>query len=164
ARIVIVAASSLGSTELLLRCRDVSRTLPNISQFLGHDWSSNGDFLTPAFYPHMNPLPSTGPTIASAIDFHDRSIDNQSFWMEDGGLAKVLAAYVRGRQQGPGDNGLYAKPLLDAFGHMLHNDGDQPFHNVMPWFAQGVDAANGILSLKHDLLSGDRHLSMDWEI
>ena len=30
-RIVIVAAGSLGSTELLLQCRDLHRTLPNLS-------------------------------------------------------------------------------------------------------------------------------------
>jgi cholesterol oxidase len=164
ARIVIVAASSLGSTELLLRCRDVSRTLPNVSRFLGHDWSSNGDFLTPAFYSHLSVLPSTGPTIASAIDFHDRSIDRQSFWIEDGGFPNLLADYVRAKQQGPHADGLYAKLLIDAFGHMLHNDNDQPFHKVMPWFAQGIDAANGILTLKNGLLTGQHHLSLDWEI
>src|SRR3984893_17862304 len=33
-----VAAGSLGSTELLLRCRDVTGTLPRISRFLGKNW------------------------------------------------------------------------------------------------------------------------------
>ncbi|MSO57372.1 MAG: hypothetical protein EXQ55_10720 [Acidobacteria bacterium] len=41
ARIVIVAAGSIGSTELLLRSRDLAQTLPNLSRFLGHNWSSN---------------------------------------------------------------------------------------------------------------------------
>ncbi len=31
-----------------------------------------------------------------------------------------------------------AKLLIEAFGHMLRQDDDQPFRNVMPWFAQGV--------------------------
>jgi hypothetical protein len=69
ARLVIVAAGSLGSTELLLRCRDVHESLPDVSPFLGHDWSSNGDFLTPAFYNHRALNPSIGPTIACIIDF-----------------------------------------------------------------------------------------------
>ena len=30
ARIVVLAAGSLGSTDLLLRCRDVARTLPDL--------------------------------------------------------------------------------------------------------------------------------------
>jgi cholesterol oxidase len=164
ARIVIVAASSLGSTELLLRCRDVSGTLPNISPFLGHDWSSNGDFLTPAFYPGRHILPSTGPTIAAAIDFHDGSEGGKSFWIEDGGFPDLLADYVRALQTGKSAGGIYAKILLDAFGHMLRNDDDQPFQNVMPWFAQGVDAANGILALHHELLTGEPCLAMAWDI
>ena len=42
ARIVIVAAGSLGSTELLLRCREVARSLPNISPFLGRTGAATG--------------------------------------------------------------------------------------------------------------------------
>src|SRR5260370_5307019 len=95
ARIVIVAASSLGSTELLLRCRDLSGTLPNISAFLCHDWSSNGDFLTPAFYPHLNPLPSTGPTIACAIDFLHRNQPCQPFLTQNGVFPHPLHHYLR---------------------------------------------------------------------
>ena len=164
ARIVIVAASSLGSTELLLRCRDVAGTLPNISPFLGHDWSSNGDFLTPAFYPHRDVLPSTGPTITCAIDFLDRSEAGQSFWIEDGGFPNLLADYVRAVQTGQSASGIYAKLLIEAFGHMLRDDDAQPFRNVMPWFAQGVDAANGILDLHHEFLTGKPCLSMMWDI
>ncbi|MGB8564837.1 MAG: hypothetical protein WCD83_15725, partial [Pseudolabrys sp.] len=76
---VIIAAGSLNSTELLLRCRDKLKTLPRVSQFLGRNWSSNGDFLTPAIYPRRTLNPSHGPTITSAIDFLDRSEDEQSF-------------------------------------------------------------------------------------
>jgi len=164
ARIVIVAAGSLGSTELLLKCRDESGTLPNLSAFLGHNWSSNGDFLTPAFYPQLDPLPSTGPTITCAIDFLDRSRANQSFWIEDGGFPNLIADYVRTVQAGKNASGLYAKMLIDAFGHMLRDDDSQPFRNVMPWFAQGVDAANGILSLHHDFFTGKPCLSMMWDV
>lgn len=57
---VIVAAGSLGSTELLLRCRDLAKTLPKIGDFLGKNWSSNGD-LTPAFYLFRQLWPDRGP-------------------------------------------------------------------------------------------------------
>jgi len=164
ARIVIVAASSLGSTELLLRCRDITRSLPNLSPFLGHDWSSNGDFLTPAFYSGREVLPSTGPTITSAIDFLDRSQDGESFWIEDGGFPALLADYVKGLKSGANAESLWAKLLIDSFGHMLRDDNAQPFANVMPWFAQGVDAANGVLSLKQDILGSKQSLSLDWDI
>jgi cholesterol oxidase len=36
---VILAAGSMGSTELLLQCRDVHGTLPNLSPSLGKHWS-----------------------------------------------------------------------------------------------------------------------------
>lgn len=163
ARIVIVAASSLGSTELLLRCRDVSKTLPNLSAFLGHDWSSNGDFLTPAFYSDRDIVPTKGPTIAAAIDFLDRSVDDRSFWIQDGGFPDLLGDYVEKEQSGTGVlQGLWAKLLIDAFGHMLRDD-SQPFHNVMPWFAQGVDAANGQLTLNHAIFSKPK-LNLDWDV
>jgi cholesterol oxidase len=164
ARIVIVAASSLGSTELLLHCRDVSKTLPNISNFLGRDWSSNGDFLTPAFYTSREVVPTKGPTIACAIDFLDRSQSGQSFWIEDGGFPDLLGDYVKKWQSATGGlDAFWAKLLLDAYSPMLRDD-DQPFHNVMPWFAQGVDAANGILTLHRDFFSGEPKLNLNWDI
>jgi cholesterol oxidase len=163
ARIVIVAASSLGSTELLLRCRDVTRTLPNISAFLGHDWSSNGDFLTPAFYQTRNIVPTRGPTISSAIDFLDRSDAGQSFWIEDGGFPDLAGDYLQQLRTGGVSAGLEAKLLIDAFGHMLRGP-NEPFRNVMPWFAQGVDAANGILSIHHDIVTGKPCLNLAWDI
>jgi cholesterol oxidase len=35
---------------------------------------------------------------------------------------------------------------------------------MMPWFAQGVDAANGTLSMHHDFLTGEPCLAMNWDI
>ena len=61
ARIVIVAAGSMGSTELLLRARNLYKTLPRISPTLGLHWSGNGDFLTPAFYAFRDVEASKGP-------------------------------------------------------------------------------------------------------
>ena len=91
ARMVVVAAGSLNSTELLLRCRDVLGTLPAISNRLGYNWSSNGDFLTPAVYADREPNPTQGPTITCAIDFLDGSRNGQVFWIEDGGFPALLA-------------------------------------------------------------------------
>ena len=161
ARIVIVAAGSLGSTELLLRCREISGSLPNISPFLGRNWSSNGDFLTPAFYDGRAVNPSRGPTITCAIDFLDRSCQGQSFWIEDGGFPNLLVDYVNRMDSSPTKNEA-AKLLLDSFRHLLR--GDTLFQNVMPWFAQGVDAANGTLSIHHSLLTGEPCLNLAWDI
>jgi len=165
ARLVIVAAGSLGSTELLLRCREELRSLPNISPYLGHGWSSNGDFLTPALYTDRHPLPSSGPTITCAIDFLDGIRDNQSFWIQDGGFPNFVVDYVRSCQSSKTLLGkAYAKLLIDAFSHMLGNVDEQPFAGVMPWFAQGVDAANGTLTLHHHFLSGEPCLALTWDV
>jgi cholesterol oxidase len=163
-RIVIVAAGSIGSTELLLRCREEHKTLPNISPFLGSNWSSNGDFLTPAFYDGRDVSPSHGPTITCAIDFLDRSQDGQSFWIEDGGFPNLLGDYLQ-RLDCRNAKNVEAKLILDAFRHFLiTGDECEPFRNVMPWFAQGVDAANGTLSLHHELFSGEPCLNLTWDI
>ncbi len=46
ARRLVVAAGSVGSSELLLRNRDVHSTLPALSDRLGHRYSNNGDGMT----------------------------------------------------------------------------------------------------------------------
>jgi cholesterol oxidase len=161
ARIVIVAAGSLGSTELLLRCRDLNRTLPNVSPFLGHNWSSNGDFLTPAVYAGRTISPTRGPTITSAIDFLDGSENGQRFWIEDGGVPDLLVDYFQRKSENP-PKSVLAKIVIESIRHLLRNN--DPFRNVMPWFAQGMDAANGIFSLKRRFLSGTPRLHLDWDI
>ena len=161
ARIVIVAAGSLGSTELLLRCRDVNSSLPNISQFLGHNWSSNGDFLTPALYKDFDISAAKGPTISSAINFLDRVIDNQSFWIEDGGFPNLVANLVR-EHGNRHTKASYAESLIKHIDDLLLKF--DPFSNAMPWFAQGVDAGNGVMSMKRPWwFFGERkfHLSFD---
>ena len=162
ARIVIVAAGSLGSTELLLRCRKLTRSLPGISDNLGHNWSSNGDFLTPALYANRLISPTKGPTISSAIDFLDRSEDGQSFWIQDGGAPHLLANYLLKKIGNPPKR-LSAKLLVEAIRPLLRNA--DPFKNVMPWFAQAVDAADGRLDLKRPWwFFGSRRLHLKWDV
>ena len=156
---VVLAAGSLGSTEMLLRCRDVLKTLPNISQRLGHGWSSNGDFLTPAVYRDRQPQPANGPTITCAIDFLDRSRDGQSFWIQDGGFPNLLADLMAAAGT--------AHPAMQAFCNWLRSEvlTRAPLDNVMPWFAQGVDAANGQLRLRRRFeVVGDWDLTLDWDV
>lgn len=46
ARRVVIAAGCVGSTELLLRNRDVHGTLPEVGAKLGHGYTTNGDFIS----------------------------------------------------------------------------------------------------------------------
>jgi cholesterol oxidase len=144
ARRVIVAAGSLGSTELLLRCRDERRTLPAVSPRLGHGWSANGDFLTPAVYLDRTVWPTRGPTITCAIDFLGGGAGGQRFFVEDGGFPEVLGNAL----QRLGRDGILRK-IFQACGGMIGEAvrGRDPLECVMPWFGQAVDAPEGRMSL-----------------
>jgi cholesterol oxidase len=158
-RLVVVAGGSLNSTELLLRCRDVLKTLPGISRHLGIGWSSNGDFLTPASYPGRKLNPSQGPTITSAIDFLDRSDAGESFWIEDGGVPDLIVDAIRRR----GGARQKFRRLLSWLQHELEAHG--PLDEIMPWFAQGVDAGNGVLKLRRRWWGlGKWELVLDWNV
>jgi cholesterol oxidase len=156
ARLVVLGAGSLGSTELLLRSRDLSKTLPNISPFLGRNWSSNGDFLTPAIYPFKDPPvhPMRGPTITAAINFLDGDGDGNEFFIEDGGFPNLGGEWLdrlAGRESADA-----RKQAVYTTARALRNL--NLLDQIMPWFAQGRDAANGVMSLK-----GGR-LSLQWDV
>jgi len=162
ARIVIVAAGSLGSTELLLRCRNVTKSLPQLSSFVGRNWSSNGDFLTPAIYAKREIHPTRGPTINAAIDFLDRSQEGQSFWIEDGGFPDLLGYNMRRQAGKTPPKEFQAEILIASIRDALRRD---PFTNVMPWFAQALDKADGTLSLKRQFwFFGAHRLHLSWDI
>ena len=104
---VFLAAGSLGSTELLLRCRDEHRTLPHLSRLLGHHWSANANLLSLAVYADPNRVQqSVGPSISSAIDFMDGRDQNQRFVIEDDGFPNVILNSLRARLDAPAAAGL----------------------------------------------------------
>jgi cholesterol oxidase len=89
APVVVLSAGSLGSTELLLRCRDQYRTLPQISRCLGYNWGANGDFLTLGGY--WNKIyASKGVTISCADDGLNGKAFGAPLFIEDGGWPKEL--------------------------------------------------------------------------
>ena len=161
ARMVFLAAGSLGSTELLLRCRDEYKTLPDISARLGHGWSSNGDFLTPDIYKQREISPTQGPTITCAIDFLDGKMGGHEFFVEDGGFPDIFGNMLEELQR----SALF-KTFFGIYGYRLGRKlrGRDPLQHVMPWFGQGVDAADGRLRLKPKLFSRKKALSLDWNV
>src|SRR5262249_5007332 len=146
----------------LFRCRDITRTLPRISRFLGRDWSSNGDFLTPAIGTQLMCSPTRGPTITSAIDFNDGAVKGPGgrsacFWVQAGGSPRVALPYLIKE----GDHVLKwfgARDFLDHLNAALRDE--NPLKFVMPWFGQACDAANGRMSLRRRWLGvlGPREL------
>lgn len=165
AKSVVLAAGSLGSTEILLRSRDQARSLVSLSKRLGKGWSSNGDFITPAFYKDRRINPSHGPTITSAIDYLDGSQNGERFFIEEGGIPDIRAnlkdqnikRMIRSRSVGS---------LLKMLRRALRDrNEDPPLENWMLWFAQGMDAADGQLFLKRLWYAPWKYkLALDWEI
>lgn len=159
---VIIAAGSLGSTEILLRCRDQYRTLPNLSPCLGHSWSANANVLTPDFYHKtVEVQQSIGPTISAGLDFGEGS-NGQSFIVEDDGFPNMLLnAVVAKLRQGRG--GLLAIALRR---HLQRGvDETNPLSNTMVWLGAGVDAADGQLDLGREWFKPwQRDLHLKWDI
>ncbi len=99
-RRVVVSAGTLGTNELLLRCRDIYGTLPRISQRLGHRFSGNGDFLSMVIAGKMPADPNYGPVITQYVDYnlfkdHD---SERAFLLQDASYPTFAAWFVEGAQ------------------------------------------------------------------
>jgi cholesterol oxidase len=93
-RRVIIAAGTLGSTELLLKCRDVDRTLPNVSARLGERFSGNGDALIPLTIDTPQEIDDAwGPSITAGMDC---STDGDQIYLEDLGVPDPFFWYAQG--------------------------------------------------------------------
>jgi cholesterol oxidase len=93
-RSVIIAAGTLGSTELLLKCRDAHRTLPNLSARLGARFSGNGDALIPLTIDTPQEIDDAwGPSITAGMDC---STDAHQIYLEDLGVPDPFFWYAQG--------------------------------------------------------------------
>lgn len=72
-RRVVLSAGTLGSTEILLRSRDETRTLPNLSARLGQGYSGNGDFTGSIVGCREELSPWEGPDVTSVMRFFDQA-------------------------------------------------------------------------------------------
>ncbi len=162
---VVLAAGSLGSTELLLRCRDDHRTLASLSGRLGYGWCSNGDFLTPAVYPARRVSPTRGPTITSAIDFLDGSQNGNRFFVEDGGFPDVVGNSLEEAAETMSKAGGRLGKLF-ASAALLASGKSDPLDCVMPWFGQAVDMTDGRMYLGRPWWNpfAKKTLRLDWDV
>lgn len=158
---VMLGAGSIGSTELLLRCRDQYGTLPDLSARLGWGWAFNGDFVTPAFYRDRKIHPSYGVTISAAIDLLDHAGANgQSLFIEDGGVPDLVYDFIHKRLKRVHRGSL--RSLWKALASHADNL-DTPVAHMMPWFGQAVDPGDGRMRLGRSLLAPwQRVLRLDW--
>lgn len=160
---VVLAAGSLGSTELLLRCRDQYGTLPAVSPALGRRWSANANVFTTAVYDaDAGVQQSIGPTITTGMDYMDGSVGGQRFYIEDDGFPNVLLGALTSRLR---------SGRVDPLGWALQThlrrglDEKNPARNMMVWLGEGVDAGDGQLRIgRAPFAPWRRELRLTWDV
>ncbi|MHB8574652.1 MAG: GMC family oxidoreductase N-terminal domain-containing protein [Dehalococcoidia bacterium] len=172
APLVVVAAGTVNSTELLLRCRDEYGLLPKLSSALGEHFSGNGDFLCAALNTKEQLHPWHGPVITTALEFTDAE---QHFYLQEGGFAPELSFMVASLRP---NSGYFGKMLRGPVGavarlHWFERElsrmaGDRERlarslpTNSMIFLGMGRDASDGRIMLKKRL--GRRPaLDIAWE-
>lgn len=171
-RRVIVAAGALGSTELLLRCKERRGTLPRVSDALGRRFSGNGDFLSFVLESQKAVDPNRGPVITQRIDcdlFEDFDRD-RGFIIEDASYPPLLAWLAEGMKP----RWLWGSPIWNLLRHWVHRwirgrsigvmghqlsdllGQDLSYHTVV-LLCMGLDRANGIMTL-----DDCDELTLDW--
>lgn len=155
---VVLAAGSLGSTEILLRCRDEHKTLPNISAALGSRWSANANVMTSAYYPKSVPVrQGIGPMISHSLTFMDGKEFPHQFMIEEDGLPNIFLNVLAGHHQNSW--------LARLFKLNLHRGYDEwnPMGQQMKWLGAGIDAGDGKIELKREFFAPWRkHVSLQW--
>jgi cholesterol oxidase len=177
-RRVIVAAGTLGSNELLLRCRDEVGSLPRLSQQLGKRFSGNGDFVAIVTAGQRDADPNYGPVITQYIDYglSDGKPGQPAYILEDAAYPAFAAWYVEGlrpllsplyivgklwrevrlfwhRLSQSLIGGKWSGSVVDYFMSLLR--GDISYRSSILLF-MGRDAGDGEFSLR------DGQLSLDW--
>jgi cholesterol oxidase len=160
---VVLAAGSLGSTEILLRSRDEYRTLPQISPMLGARWSANANFISMAVYSREERLrQSTGPTIAGILDFADGGFRNQRFVVEDDGFPNLLLNAIKASLDDKVRT-RFGRHLLNELEEFVRDD--TPLRNLMLGLGAGLEAGDGRILLKRRWFTPwKRVLSLAWKV
>lgn len=157
---VVVAAGTLGSTELLLRCRDHYKVLPDLSRALGYWFSGNGDLLIPgAVDTSARVDPGQGPSITAKIS---QEIDGNFITVEDLGIPDPFLWFLEGamppRSRLAAAIGFVKTYALRSLGFAagkgrvsdeisaLVSAGRTP--HLLPYLGMGTDAADGRMRLK----------------
>lgn len=169
---VIVSGGTLGSTEMLLRCRDVFETLPRLSTRLGHHFSGNGDFLSFVMGTDVPADPNYGPVITQRIDhnlFHDFD-RSQAFILEDASYPSFGAWYVEGIKPGVTRLGAIWNTLKSTMERWLKGNtsgsvgyafadllGDDVSYNTAVLLCMGIDTGTGTLTLDKN-----GYVDIDW--
>lgn len=164
ARIVVLAAGTLGTNEILLRSR-ADGALPRISPRLGHGYSGNGDFLGSIMNARDDLEPWNGTDVTSVIRFFEAP---PQFTMAAPTFNRVTMTVLAALGQRDPRWLTWAAPLLWrcapfllplAFRSGLLNRiyarataDEAPAAHMTNLFAIGRDNANGVITLRNGRL------------
>ncbi|OZG70215.1 hypothetical protein BTA51_27370 [Hahella sp. CCB-MM4] len=165
ARQVVLGAGTLGTNELLLRCKKHLKTLPNLSPQLGRRFSGNGDFIfAGAYLPDQQVEPGRGPGITAGIGFADD--EGQHIYIEDLGFPDPFVWYFNAMIPQPTRplkrlqqlrRYLYKAWGRDAEFQLERLLEERFLNHFLPYLGMGTDAADGVLKLNHQ-----GRLNLDW--
>ncbi len=154
AALVVVAAGTLGSTEILLRSRDQGLAL---SARLGERFSANGDIIAFGYgatvpvnavgvgHPAKIEGHEVGAAVSGQLEIVDPDDVNRSMTIQEGAMPSALAPMLpvmfvpNGR-------------LLGALQSLVSGVYKGPFANLQTFFAVSHDSASGRLTLDSDKL------------
>jgi choline dehydrogenase-like flavoprotein len=144
---VILAAGSLGSTEILLRCKD-SGSL-QLSNMLGKKFSTNGDLLGVINPTKESVDASRGPITTSIARFKNPNTGAFAFSIEDEGIpkmfAELFATIFDEMSAQKGDSLLPTKNLIDHFREKVFkfiNINDTQTMNQLLKLIEGTDISS----------------------
>jgi cholesterol oxidase len=162
-KLVILAAGTLGSTEILLKCRNLQ-----LSSKLGQRFSTNGDLLGV-----INPTKeivdaSRGPVTTSIARFKNTNTGKFSFSIEDEGIpkmfAEVFATLFDEMALQKGNSIFPTKNLIDRFNELIISKINNP--DTMGWLfklIEGLDlsSSNVLTNKVIEIITDLRRLALD---
>jgi cholesterol oxidase len=107
-RNVVVSASTMGTLELLFRCRDVTRSLPDLSPRLGDRVRTNSEALLGAMARGNQTNYSEGIAISSVFRADDVTAVEPVRWPEGSSFTRLLGAPLIEA----GERGIFGRMLL----------------------------------------------------
>jgi cholesterol oxidase len=150
ARTVVLSAGAVNSPELLLRARNLYRSLPDVSAHVGRHVSGNGDSIFGVLFPNLPP-----DFKAEIYKGHVFSIVSYHWWrthrfiIEDTGTAPMGAAKYPLRREG-GDGRYWGPQIKDLL--RLHYATD-----MVGLGGMGIDGGDGRVTI-----DADGKARLDW--
>jgi cholesterol oxidase len=147
ARNVVIAAGALGTARLLLRCRDVTHSLPGLSSRLGHAVRTNNEALLGSVDRASGPNSvdwSEGVAISSRFRLDAATTIEPVRYPAGSGLMRLVGAPLVGGQGG-------VRRILRLLAHVAQRPGDWLITHIRPGWARRTTIILGMQTEDHRL-------------